>query len=149
MERHHAVKIEDAGEAEQHWLETIKYNDAYCKWKPNFFNMMKKHEFIWDGHLGKTNVAKRRTVLDSDGAPPKHSALYRADHNQREPECDKVAQMEKAGVVEPAVAEWASLIVFVPKKGKSLWSFAEYRRLSAVTERDGYPIPRINESTDS
>jgi hypothetical protein len=57
--------------------------------------------------------------------------------------------MLKAEVIEPATSEWASKIVFVAKPDGSTRFCVDYRRLNAVTVRDSYPLPRMDECIDS
>jgi Reverse transcriptase (RNA-dependent DNA polymerase) len=57
--------------------------------------------------------------------------------------------MLEAGVIEPASSEWASPVVLVPKPDGSLQFCVEYRRLNALTIRDSYPLPRMDECIDS
>jgi hypothetical protein len=57
--------------------------------------------------------------------------------------------MFKAGAVEPAVSEWESPVVLVPKPDLSLRFFIDYRRLDAITIRETYPLPRMDERIDS
>lgn len=52
-------------------------------------------------------------------------------------------------VITPSNAEWASPIVVLHKKGGKLRLCVDYRRLSAVTQRDSCPIPRLDEFIDS
>ena len=47
------------------------------------------------------------------------------------------------GVVSPSVSPWASPIVLVPKKDGTT------RRLNAITKKDVYPIPRIEDILDT
>jgi hypothetical protein len=49
------------------------------------------------------------------------------------------------GVVTPP---WASLVVFVTKKDGSTRFCVDYWRLNAVTKRDVYPQPHIDDSLD-
>lgn len=53
--------------------------------------------------------------------------------------------MKKTGVAEPAVAEWASSIVFVLEKNVIMCFCDDCRRLSAVTVRNSYFMPRMDE----
>ena len=57
--------------------------------------------------------------------------------------------MLELGVIEPSTSEWAAPVVFASKKDGSLRFCVDYRRLNAVTVRDSYPIPRMDECIDS
>jgi hypothetical protein len=57
--------------------------------------------------------------------------------------------MLKAEVIEPATSEWASPIVLVSKPDGSTRFFVDYRGLNSITLRDFYPLPGMDECTDS
>ena len=67
----------------------------------------------------------------------------------RKAEQDEVDRMLRAGVIEPAQSEWASPVVLVPKPDGSLRFCIDYRRVNAITVRDTYPLPRMDECIDS
>jgi hypothetical protein len=56
--------------------------------------------------------------------------------------------MLQAGVIEPATSEWASPVILVPKPDGSLRFCIDYRKLNAITVRDTYPLPRMDECID-
>ena len=53
------------------------------------------------------------------------------------------------GVIKLTLAEWASPVVFVPKKDGTMGFCVDYRKLNAVTVRDSYPLPCRDECIDS
>ena len=48
-------------------------------------------------------------------------------------------------VIQPSTNPWASLIVLVHKKDGTLCFCVDYRKLNAVTRKDAYPLPRIDD----
>lgn len=83
---------------------------------------------------------KQRTVLILLDAPPIHSMTYNAGRKQQELKCEDVYKIKEVGVYEPDKTEWASLVVLVPKKDKSMIFCADLRKLDAVAVavRDTY-----------
>lgn len=51
--------------------------------------------------------------------------------------------------IDPAKTEWASPAVFAPKNDGTLRLCVDYGKLIAVTNRDSYPLSRIDECVDS
>lgn len=110
---------------------------------------MEKNESMRNSHLSWVNVAKHRIVLNHTDAPPVHSTPYRAGPKQWKLEREEIEKMRDADVAEPIVREWASSIVFVPKKHGSLEFCVDYRRLNAFAEKDSYSLPWMEECIDS
>jgi len=62
---------------------------------------------------------------------------------------DEVNRMLEAKVVRPSTSEWASPVFVVLRKDGSPRFCVGYRRLNAVTKKDSYPIPRMEDCIDS
>lgn len=118
------------------------------KWHASIRAMLAKHSSMWDGRLGKIAATEHRIDLKNDVQPVRQNP-YRSGHKEREFAREEIEKMLKAGVIEPSNSEWASPIVLAPKKDGSLRFCVDYRRLNAVTQRDSYPLPRMDDCVDS
>jgi hypothetical protein len=56
----------------------------------------------------------------------------------------------KAGILEPSKSPYGAPVLFVPKpNGRGLRLCADYRALNAITVKNRYPIPRIDDLLDA
>ena len=60
----------------------------------------------------------------------------------------ELQEMLEQGIIEPSQGEWTSPIVVVKKKDGDIRICIDYRKLNAVTKRDAYPMPRIDDILD-
>ncbi len=56
--------------------------------------------------------------------------------------------MLKGGVIQPFNSPWSSPVVLVKKKSGEYRFCIDYRRLNAVSKRNVYPLPRIDDVFD-
>ncbi|CAI5680320.1 unnamed protein product [Oreochromis niloticus] len=61
---------------------------------------------------------------------------------------EKIREMAAAGVIEPSNSPWAAPVVLVGKNNGSPRFCVDFRPLNAVTKKESYPLPRIDEALD-
>ncbi|CAF4780676.1 unnamed protein product, partial [Rotaria sp. Silwood2] len=59
-----------------------------------------------------------------------------------------VQKLLERGQIEESTSPWSSPIVLVKKKDKTMRFCIDYRQLNAITIKDAFPLPRIDETFD-
>ena len=87
-------------------------------------------------------------TIDTGDAPPVRKRPYKTPLHKRQEIERQIDIMLETGVIEPSRSPWASPITMAPKKDHT-WRFcADYRALNAVTRKDHYPLPLIQDIFD-
>ena len=100
-----------------------------------------------DNDLGRTGLEKHQ--IPTGDAKPVRLPPRRAPLHMRETVDQQIQEMLDQGVVEPCSSPWAAPLVIVKKKDGSNRICVDYRALNEVTEKDGHPLPRIEDSLDA
>ena len=86
--------------------------------------------------------------IETGDSPPIKQPSRRVPFAVRGEITKMVGEMLESGVVQESSSPWASPIVLVKKKDGSLRFCVDYRRLNAVTRKDVFPLPRIDDLLD-
>lgn len=113
--------------------------------RETFTSTFSEFQSIQNNHLGRINITKHRIELLSLDTARIHSAIYHAGLKTKEFEKAEIEKMCAENHIGPAQTEWAGLIVFVPRKDKTLRFCDDYSQFNAVTKRVSCPIPRTEE----
>ena len=101
-----------------------------------------------DTDVGRTSLAQHSIPL-VDGTKPIRQPPRRLGAEKDKEVEEQVTQLVERGLVEPTDGSWSSPVVLVRKKDQSWRLCVDYRRLNAVTRKDAYPLPRIDDSLDA
>ena len=97
--------------------------------------------------LGHTQVMKH--YIDTNGVAPIRQQARRVPLPRRETVQTLLKEMLDKGIIAPSKSPWASPIVLVTKKDGSTRFCVDYRKVNAVTRKDAYPIPRVDDTLDT
>lgn len=89
------------------WSSQAQINRKKNVWNPYFQKMMKKKQFIKEGHLQKVFVASHRVMRSPPNDTPTHIASYRADPRQRVLKKTEVSQIVNFELTESTTTKWA------------------------------------------
>ena len=112
--------------------------------------LLSQHADVFEmnsSELGHSNVIQH--VINTGDSPAIKQHPYRTPIVQRDKIAQLIKEMEQHGIVKPSCSPWASPVVLVPKKDGSTRFCVDYRRLNAVTKKDVYPLPRIDDILDT
>ena len=87
-------------------------------------------------------------TIDTGTAAPIRLRPYRLPLAKREAAEQLVQAMSAAGVIEPSTSPWVSPAILVRKKDGTWRPCVDFRRLNAMTRKDSYPLPRIDDALD-
>ena len=118
--------------------------------KEDFYRLVKKYQnqfMVKKDNIGRTNLVQHH-IRTGNNAPvkqrPRREPLGMQGIVQEE-----IQKMEEKGIIEPSTSPWASPVVLVRKKDGSVRFCIDYRKLNSLTEKDAYPLPRIDDNLDA
>lgn len=74
--------------------------------------------------------------------------MYRMSSLELEELRKQLKELMEKGIIRPSISPWISPVLFVRKKNGELRMCVDYHALNAVTKRNGYPLPRLDENID-
>jgi hypothetical protein len=83
-----------------------------------------------------------------DGRTPPHGSLYSLSQNELRALREYLDEMLKRGWIRPSTSAAGAPVLFVRKPDGSLRLCVDYRGLNAITVKNRYPLPRIDELMD-
>nr|XP_043898190.1 uncharacterized protein LOC122779681 [Solea senegalensis] len=113
-------------------------------------SLLSKYSSIFsahDGDLGCTDLISHDIALLDDA--PVRQRYRRIPPSEYEAVKTHINQLLEARIIRESSSPYASPIVLVRKKDRSLRLCVDYRLLNSKTRKDAFPLPRIEESLDA
>ncbi|XP_065438558.1 uncharacterized protein LOC135981218 [Chrysemys picta bellii] len=129
-------------------LESIEMGeDLTPPQRKELLRLLKHHKQTFSNRPGLTD--RMTHSIQTVGPRPAPSRAYRAKGEMQRQIQEEVESMLTMGIITRSQSPWASPIVMVPKKDKTMRFCVDYRKLNAITQPDPYPTPRIEDLLDT
>ena len=118
-------------------------------YRNNIARLLCKYQDIFskgDSDIGRTDWVRHQ--INTGDARPINERPRRFPPKEQDEIRRQVRDMVCNGTIEPSDSPWASNVLVKKKDGTKRFC-VDYRHLNAVTIKDAYPIPRIDESLDT
>ena len=118
--------------------------------KEKFHELLAQHknQFMHPNRtLGQTGIVKHK--IHTSEHPPIKQRARREPLSMQGVVKEELEKMEKKGVIEASTSAWASPVVLCKKKDGTVRFCIDYRKLNSITEKDAYPLPRIEDNLDA
>ena len=122
--------------------------DVTPEQKEKLLNLLESYLDIFSftaDKLGRSNNTFHR--IDTGDAQPIRQRAYRVSPTERDHIKAKVQELLDRNMIEPSNSPWSSPVILVQQKDKVRFC-VDYRKLNAVTRKDCYPLPRIDDTLD-
>ena len=86
--------------------------------------------------------------IDTGNSAPLKARPYRYSEKIRQIIKEEVTIMLEAGIIRPSFSPWSSPVTIVSKSDGSNRFCVDYRALNAITKKDSYPMPHIDDLLD-
>ncbi|CAF5044795.1 unnamed protein product, partial [Rotaria magnacalcarata] len=130
----------------KHILESTKHIDNE-KHRLAIQDILWRNKILFDPTSSIINIPSQSGIRTGDHLPI-YSKQYSASYTDQDIKFQETQKLLERGQIEESTSPWSSPIVLVKKKDKTMRFCIDYRRLNAITIKDAFPPPRIDEIFD-
>ena len=107
--------------------------------------MLHDYKQLFDNSCFKGIHCAPQSAINTGSHPPLAQHPRRISYYNRQIMHDEVKKLLNNGIISPSNSSWASPVVIVKKRDGSPRFCIDYRCLNSITQKDVYPLPRIDD----
>ena len=105
-----------------------------------------QYQHLFDTTIPTISNLTAPPMINTGSHAPVHAPVYRTDPMKQRHLKKTIDEMLTHGQIEKSYASWSSPVMLVKKKDGDFRFVIDYRHLNSITERDCYPLPRIDDT---
>ncbi|CAM4953748.1 unnamed protein product [Rotaria socialis] len=107
-----------------------------------------RHGKLFDLRTPSVIQTTLKHAIDTGHHKPMYTPPYRQSNQAEELLNTETQKLLKQGIIEPSISPWSSPVVLVKKKDGTHRFCVYFTKLNAITIRDHFPLPRIDDIFD-
>jgi len=124
-----------------------KTRDLNEEQREQFAKFLNEFQDVFSEEIMAGNCKTVEHSIEIEGLSPIKQTPRRIPFHLRKEVDNLIEEMRQQGVIEEC-SPWISPAVLVKKKDGSVRFCVDFRKLNAITKKDSYPIPRIDDMLD-
>ena len=108
--------------------------------------VLNKYSSLFDTSIPKIADTTSVHTIRTGDAHPQNSRAYPQNSEHRTATENIIENMLRAKQIRPSISPWSSPMLLARKKDNTYRFVVDYRKLNAVSTKDAYPIPTIEET---
>ena len=132
---------------ENNWYNLVNVPEKHRNTMKTF--LLNHYSLFADKMMGLGRARGVKHTIDTGDTPPIKIWLRRTNHYDRDFVKNQVEEMIENEIVRDSCSPYFFPVVVVPKKDNEKRFCVDYRQLNKITRKNGYPLPRIDDTIDA
>ncbi|CAF0849193.1 unnamed protein product [Adineta ricciae] len=131
-----------------HRIDTLTSHITDSTYRTHIQNILWKYGKLFDVRYPSKINFMLENAIDTGSHRPVYTTPYRRSPKDHEILNEQTANLYSQNIIEHSKSPWCSPVVLVKKKDGGTRFCVDYRKLNAITVKDSFPLPRIDDIFD-
>ena len=130
------------------YIDTLTTHITDSTYRTRIQNILWRYGKLFDVRYPSKINFTLENAIDTDSHRPVYTTPYRRSPKDHETLNEQTANLYNQNIIEHSTSPWCSPVVLVKKKDGGTRFCVDYRKLNAITVKDSFPLPRIDDIFD-